>query len=90
MIVQWFLGVALGIWKWMTGRFPVDPASSITFHMTDLFTPWATGIQSTGVWFPWLILSECLITVGAFYMGALTLRLIRAIVGYIPFIGGNG
>jgi hypothetical protein len=93
MIVTWFLQAASAGWRWFLGLVPADaahPIQQVAPSMMDLITPFATGIASTGVWLPWDVLIICIGVTSAFYAVGFALRLARAVLGHVPFVGGNG
>jgi hypothetical protein len=90
VIVEALFGLAMGIVNAVFGIIPSDPVASVVFKVDDIVTPLIDGLSSLGAWVPWQAVVICTPVVLSFYLGSFLLRVLRAVVGHIPFIGGNG
>lgn len=92
MIVDWFIDIAL---EWIIGMIGFWPEPEPGFEAaivsaTSGIQPVVSGLYSLGVWIPWGTALMCLGVVSAFYFGAFLLRIFRALISHVPFIGGGG
>lgn len=91
MIVEWFMSLASTVWGWIAGFFPaISDDQGVIITAQNFFSTIASGAGLLGAWIPWLTVSLCLAVVVPVYLAAMTVRLVRAILGHVPLIGGNG
>jgi hypothetical protein len=90
VIVETFMGLLTGVIGGAFGLIPPDPMASVAFSMDDLITPLSTGLASLGAWVPWQPLVICSPLVFGVYSASMLVRAARAVIGHLPFIGGNG
>lgn len=90
MIVEWLMGVSAGFLGWMGDLFPpVD----VPEWLEDPFLGMQPVVEAAIGWGVWVNVPFMLvIAVGlvGFYAVTFTVRLVRAVVGHFPVIGGNG
>lgn len=89
MIVDWLVEVGSGAAQWLLLLIPSLPLDALTSGATVL-ADLATTVSSLGVWVDWFALSAQVALVLGLYFTFLALRILRALLGHIPFIGGNG
>ena len=90
MITQAVVSWATEIWAWFLGLFDdvkipdfaLRPPSAI-----KTITQWLDGFS---VWFPWDAFSTFIIGTVVFVLTCFLVRAVRAAIGHLPFIGGNG
>lgn len=91
MITEWFMGLGGMVLDFLFGVMPPIPnESAFIINPNDLLTPFMAGINGLGVWLPWQVLTFFLPLVLSVYLISLFARALRAVLGHIPLIGGNG
>lgn len=89
MISAWFISIATNVFVWalsLTGGIKIDSSTLSWSWLGGL----ASLIASMSVWVPWWLI----VTVTAFSLGVwlltFTARIVRALIGHVPLVGGNG
>jgi hypothetical protein len=89
VIVEWLLQFGTGLGQWfllLLPSFPADTLASGALVLADL----GRMVASLGVWVDWFALAAQVTFVLGLYFTALSFRTLRAILGHVPIIGGNG
>lgn len=90
MIVEWLMTVSAGFTEWVASLMPDwDPPG----WMTDPLGPVVTGIgagASMGAWVDWTAVGVIVGTTTLVFAIAFGIKLVRAILSYVPLIGGAG
>lgn len=90
MISQYFITLGVGLVGWMGTLFPGwDPPDWMT-GTPQMLLEFLNTFQGLGVWVDWTALGICSSAVIGVYGTGFAIRLTRAIVAHIPFIGGGG
>lgn len=89
MITEWLLSIGAGFVNWIMGLFPPLDATAAEAAATTI-APLGTLVGSLGVWVNWAALAFQVTTIMGIYFTMLAIRVLRALVGHIPLIGGNG
>lgn len=91
MITNAILQVGLMFVDLLTGWFPKQPAvDQVVVQAGGFLAPIVAGAASLGVWVPWGVIGLCVGVVVPLFLATLTFKTIRAIVSYLPLIGGAG
>lgn len=90
MVTDFILDMFFQFANWVLSLFP-------EWEIPPFMTSWRQYLidalalfDGLGVWFDWTIIGVCLAAVSITYAVTILIRLIRAIVTYVPFIGGGG
>ncbi len=89
MIVDWLITVGSGAGQWLLLLIPSLPLDAL-LSGTALLADLATTVASLGVWVDWFALAAQVTLVMGLYFTFLALRILRALLGHIPLVGGNG
>lgn len=90
MIVEWFVMLAGQMWNMVTEGFKPWDEAGVVITADRFLAPMMGGIVATSNWLPWGTLAISLGIVGTLYIVSFTIKLLRAILAHIPFIGGAG
>lgn len=89
MIFEWLLLAVQDIVGWWLTMLPdADVLGDGLF--VDNLLGLVNLVGSMGVWVNWSLVAAQVSLVLGIYFTALTLRCLRALIGHIPQIGGNG
>lgn len=89
MITEWLFQVGNTVSVWVLGLFPTLPDESIHAAVDPLMMVGAY-IGSMSTWVNWGLVAGQVTVVLSTYFLFLTVKILRALLGYLPFIGGNG
>lgn len=90
MITQAVVSWAMELWAWFLGLFDDVKIPDFAMHppaAIKTITQWLDGFS---VWFPWDAFKTFIIGTVAFVLICFLARAVRAAIGHLPFIGGNG
>jgi hypothetical protein len=92
VILEWVIGIAELVASWFLGIIPsfADGQLEVVVSATNIVTPFIVGIYQLGAWLPWAQLAIMMPLVLTTYTVSLFARALRAVLGHIPLIGGNG
>lgn len=87
MITEWLVGMGGEFGAWVLSILPGIP-------LIDGWVGGATALGafagSLGVWVDWFGISLLVVQVMTLYFLSLAVRILRAVIGHVPMIGGNG
>ncbi|MDI1338133.1 MAG: hypothetical protein PSU94_18280 [Lacunisphaera sp.] len=90
MILEWLLGIGVTIGDWFASLFPdveVPPfLTGLDSMLNDLFAQ----LGGVSVWADWGFIFVVVGVVVVVWGIAFTIKIVRAIASYLPFIGGAG
>lgn len=89
MIIEWVVQAGTTVMNWIIQLFPGVPAQQIIDAQGN-FTGLGSIVGSMSVWVNWLALGAQISVVMGLYFTFLALRIVRALIGHLPLIGGNG
>lgn len=91
MIIEWLVGVAMGIATWFTGLFATDwEVPTFLSGLDNTLNSVFANISGVSVWADWgFIIAVVLVVVSTWAVG-LSVKVVRAIASHIPFFGGSG
>lgn len=89
MIVEWIITLAGGFVNWIVDLLPELSTEAVTTASTTI-APLGTLVGSMGVWVNWVGVAAQVALVGSLYFTFLAARILRALIGHIPLVGGNG
>lgn len=91
MITDGIMTVAIGFVSTVLGWFPQQPAvAQVVVSAGGYLTPIVAGAASLGCWIPWGVIVACMVIVVPLYLGSFGFKILRAVVSYLPLIGGAG
>ena len=91
MITDWFISLAAGMASFFISFIPGGNAvDQGIVHAGDGLTNIFALMGSLGTWVDWFSLSAAITAVMGLYFLTLVVRVIRAVIGHVPAIGGNG
>jgi len=90
MITEWLINVGATVATWFLSLIPSwqipDFFTTLDSQINSLFA----GASGFSVWVPWTVVVTAIgISLGSWVIG-LSVKAIRAIASYLPFIGGAG
>lgn len=87
MITEWLVSLGSGFGDWILSILPGIP-------LIDGFVGGAAALGgfagSLGVWVNWVGVGLLVLQVLTLYFVSFGVRIVRAIIGHLPVIGGNG
>lgn len=89
MIIEWLVQAGSTLITWVIQLFPQIPAQQIIDTQGN-FTGLGSIVGSMSVWVNWVALAAQISFVLGLYFTFLTFRIVRALIGHVPMIGGNG
>lgn len=90
MITQAVVGWATDMWAWFLGLFDDVKIPDFAMHPPSELQTIFKWLDGFSIWMPWDAFKTFIIGTVAFVMVCCLVRAVRAAVGHIPFIGGNG
>lgn len=90
MITDFFINLGTVVFGWFLSIIPQFDDSGIIVNAQNIVTPFAAGIAALGAWLPWAPLVVLMNLMPGVYLVSLFARFLRALLGHIPAIGGNG
>lgn len=90
MIFEFIIGLGVDVGASLVESIPTFGAENVVFTTGDVLSPFVGGIASLGAWLPWDALAVTSAIVLPVYLGSLFARFLRAVLGHIPLVGGNG
>lgn len=89
MITEWLISLGVDTGGWLLTLLPALPSD---FLEGAVGTTVALGgfVGTMGVWVNWVLVSWLVAESFAVYLLMMTVRIIRALIGHVPFVGGNG
>lgn len=90
MITQAVVGWATDMWAWFLGLFDDVKIPDFAMHPPSELQTIFKWLDGFSIWMPWDAFKTFIIGTVAFVMVYFLVRAVRAAVGHIPFIGGNG
>jgi len=89
MIVEWILSIGAGIAEWALTLFPKFEPNQVA-NAAGQVANIGTVVGGMSPWVNWFALGGQVFIVVGLYLTFLTFRILRALLGHIPGIGGNG
>lgn len=89
MITEWLMNVGHTVGLWVVSLFPTLPAEAVHASVDPLSLIGA-NIGAMSVWVNWPLLVTQATYVMSLYFVFMLVKITRAILGHVPFIGGNG
>ncbi|GAA2084158.1 hypothetical protein GCM10009840_21060 [Pseudolysinimonas kribbensis] len=90
MIVQWLIDVATGFAAWFASLFPVWEPPEWLVHLDDQVNPVLDNLAGVGAWVDWTFILAVVSAVLLCWGITLSIKVLRAVASYLPFIGGAG
>jgi len=89
VITEWLMTMGGGFGQWLVGIIPAIPSDMIVGYLASAAALGGfTG--SLTVWVNWAAIALMVGQVLALYFVTFLVRIIRAILGHVPLVGGNG
>lgn len=89
MIVEWIMSIGAAVAEWLITGLPAAEVNWV-ISADNLLAPFFAGAFSLGAWLPWGTLQVVMPIVFSTYVLSLFARALRAVIGHLPMIGGNG
>lgn len=89
MILDWLITIGAGAAQWLLLLLPSLPLDAL-MNGSAILADLGGTVASLGVWVDWFALAAQVTLVLGLYFTFLGLRILRALLGHIPFVGGNG
>lgn len=90
MIVEWFMGVGVAIVEWMTGIFPVWEPPEQLLNADQMLNDLFASLDGFGPWVDWQYVGIVAGIPIAVWSIGLLIKLARAALAHLPWIGGKG
>lgn len=90
MITEAVVGWATDMWAWFLDLFDDVKIPDFAMHPPSALQTIFKWLDGFSIWMPWDAFKTFIIGTVAFVMVCFLIRAVRAAVGHIPFIGGNG
>lgn len=91
MIIEWLMWLGVNVFGMTMEQMPrFDDVEGVVLTASGYLLPLASGLASLGAWIPWGVLGVCMPIVIGTYIICLVIRLARAVVAHVPFVGGAG
>lgn len=90
MIVEWLIGLAVGLWEFFAGLFPdwsAPPQLLQADGMIEQLFQYGQGLEPFADWALLGALGAIPLLV---WVIGITVRAVRLLLGHVPGIGGNG
>lgn len=89
MITEWLFGIGSGFVSWVVDLMPQLDAD-VVGGASNTIAPLGALVGSMGVWVNWAAMAAQVALVGSLWFTFLAVRVVRALIGHIPLVGGNG
>ena len=90
MILEWIVQVAVGLWEWIANLFPDwDPPAELTDPDGMIGQLFAFG-QGLEPWVNWGLIGALAAIPFAVWVIGIVVKMVRLLIGHVPWIGGNG
>lgn len=89
MIVEWLMSIGGGFAEWLASIVPAIPNDFLA-GMVGTAAVLGGFAGSLSVWVNWVLVGWLVVQVMTMYFVLFAVRIVRAVVGHIPLIGGNG
>jgi hypothetical protein len=89
VITEFLLSAGAGFAGWILQLLPSVPDGALIDAEGNV-AGLASLVSSMSVWVNWAGLAAQITFVLGLYFTFLAIRIVRAIIGHVPFIGGNG
>lgn len=90
MIVEWIVGVAVGLVTFLTGLMTGTEPAAWFVNLGDTINSFTSTLDGLGVWINFGVLGACLSAVMASWLVFSNVKLLRVGVSHIPQVGGGG
>lgn len=90
MITETVVSWATDLWAWFLGLFDDVQIPDFAMHPPSAIKAITQWLDGFSIWFPWTEFQMFIVGTVTFVMACFLVRAIRAAVGHLPFIGGNG
>lgn len=89
MIIEFIMQAAYNVATWFIGLFPVWEPNQVA-NAAGQVQGLAQVVGGMSPWVNWLALAGQVVFVLGLYFAFLSLRILRALIGHVPLVGGNG
>jgi hypothetical protein len=90
LITEYFLGLAVTVGNFFLDLIPDWSIPDFFLTLDTQLNSFAAAGAGMGVWVPWPLVIACTtISLGSWVIG-LSVKAVRALLGHVPQIGGNG
>lgn len=90
MIAEFFASLGMDIAIWVTTLFPEWEIPSWVTDSRGQLVGMIEAHNGLGVWVDWVVLGLCITATATTYGVVLVIKLVRAVIGHIPQVGGKG
>ena len=90
MITETVVSWATDLWAWFLGLFDNVQIPDFAMHPPSAIKTITQWLDGFSICFPWTEVQMFIVGTVTFVMACFLVRAIRAAVGHLPFIGGNG
>lgn len=89
MIPEFLINIGMGLAAFVVALFPPIPFDSL-MSASSALNGLGQHVASLSAWVNWLALAGQITIVMGLYFTFLAVRILRALLGHVPFFGGNG